>query len=142
MPNWNTLTGSMGKTIGSLIIGIILLSPNTALSDGNELLSQCNTAIAILEGAKESSDPNDAAYLGYCFGLLGGVTGLNRYYQNLYGQIEYEGILLFCIPESGMGNGQAARIAVKYMREHPERLHENAVVILVTAFMEAFPCKK
>jgi len=142
VPNFWTPIGSMGKTIGALVIGLILLSSHTAFCDGNELLSQCNIAIAIVDDAKGSSDPTNSAYMGFCFGLMSGVTGLNRYYQNLYDQIEYKGILLFCIPEPGIKTGQAARIAIKYMNEHPERLHENEVVLLVTAFLEAYPCKK
>jgi len=142
MPNFWTPIGSKGKTIGALVIGLILLSSHTAFCDGNELLSQCNMAIAILDDAKGSSDLTDTAHMGFCLGVMSGVMGLNRYYQNLYDQIEYKGILLFCIPESGIHNGQAARIAVKYMNEHPERLHEHAMRLVFAAFLEAFPCKK
>jgi len=142
MPTFWTPIGSKG-TIAALVIGLILLSSHTAFcdGDGNELLSQCNTAIAMLDDAKGSSDPTNTAHMGFCFGLMRGVMGLNGYYQNLYNQIEYKGVLLFCIPESGIRNGQAARIVIKHMNEHPERLHENAIGLVFTAFVEAFPCK-
>jgi hypothetical protein len=48
---------------------------------------------------------------------------------------------LFCTPESGITNDQAARVVVKYLREHPERLHEKESLLAMAAFAEAFPCK-
>jgi len=140
VPTFWTPIGSKG-TIAALVIGLILLSSHTAFCDGNELLSQCNTAIAMLNDAKGSSDPTNTAHMGFCFGLMNGVMDLNRFYQNLYDQIEYKGILLFCIPESGIDNSQAARIVIKYLNEHPERLHEHTMRLVFTAFVEAFPCK-
>jgi len=36
---------------------------------------------------------------------------------------------------------QAARIVVKYLKEHPGDLHANGVILTVAALKEAFPCK-
>ncbi len=35
----------------------------------------------------------------------------------------------FCLPAGGITNGQAARIVVKYLRDHPEDLHRNEFVL-------------
>lgn len=45
-----------------------------------------------------------------------------------------------CDPEGSVG-GQWARVVEKWLKEHPERLHEPAVFLIVDALREAFPCK-
>jgi len=37
--------------------------------------------------------------------------------------------------------GQVRDVAIKYLREHPERRHEPASSLLIEAFQEAFPIK-
>lgn len=45
-------------------------------------------------------------------------------------------------PPQGVTLGQNVAIAVKYLKEHPARLHEHRTVLLAAALMEAFPCRK
>ena len=44
-----------------------------------------------------------------------------------------------CIPDQVNGS-QMARILVKRLREHPERLHEHISILSGEAFKSAFPC--
>ena len=74
---------------------------------------------------------------GFCFGMMQGITSTNKYYQVTLGKKR----ALFCTPEQNIKNGQAARIVLKYLKEHPEKLHENDSVLAIEAFMEAFPCE-
>jgi hypothetical protein len=37
---------------------------------------------------------------------------------------------------------QAVMIVEKYMREHPDELHEAADILVVAALISTFPCKK
>jgi hypothetical protein len=50
-----------------------------------------------------------------------------------------------CLPVSSEGTGvtgeQARLIVEKYMRDHPERLHQPARAVAGTALVLAFPCK-
>lgn len=40
-----------------------------------------------------------------------------------------------------MTTGQLQQIFLKYLKEHPERLHYTGLFLAVVAFKEAFPCK-
>jgi hypothetical protein len=37
--------------------------------------------------------------------------------------------------------GQNARVLVKFLNDHPERLHEDEGLLVFAAFMNAFPCE-
>jgi Rap1a immunity proteins len=45
-------------------------------------------------------------------------------------------------PPRGSAHGQAQRVAVHFLNDHPERLHEPAFVLVKEALTQAFPCKK
>ena len=45
-----------------------------------------------------------------------------------------------CIPEGEVTLGQLRRVVTAYIREHPEEEHYLAVVIVLSAIREAFPC--
>jgi hypothetical protein len=47
----------------------------------------------------------------------------------------------FCIPRS-VTVGQAVLITKKFMREHPEELHEDASLIAARALLIAYHCKR
>ena len=80
--------------------------------------------------------PKDKFGMGFCLGLMQGITMSNRLQQ----ASKPSALPLFCIPEDGIENGQAARIVVKYLREHPQHLHLDDFTLAVSAFQEAYPC--
>jgi len=45
----------------------------------------------------------------------------------------------FCFPD-GSTKGQYARVLVRFLNDHPERLHEDEGVLVLEAFEQAFPC--
>ena len=61
---------------------------------------------------------------GYCTGLMEALVAFNS-----------------CIPNK-VTRGQTSQIVIKYLREHPERLHEQAVWLAAKALDTAFPCAK
>ena len=63
-----------------------------------------------------------------------GMLHMNRVYV-----YHLKGAALFCPPD-GTTNGQAVRIVVKYLRDHPEELHKHDSVLAFTALKAAFPC--
>lgn len=117
-----------------IVVGILLL-PASAFADGNELLKQCGTVVAFLDGAKV--DISKDGLVQFCFGFMQGITQTNLVYQKVLNDSAH-----FCLPDGGVTNGQAARIVVKYLRDHPEDLHRNEFVLAFWAFKEAFPCEK
>jgi hypothetical protein len=49
--------------------------------------------------------------------------------------------LHICMPEVGLTNEQSMRVVVKWLTDHPNRLHESARTSVFLALHEAFPCK-
>ena len=47
---------------------------------------------------------------------------------------------IYCMPEQGVSSAQARILIVKWLKEHPERLHEQARLLVFHALAEAFPC--
>jgi len=45
-----------------------------------------------------------------------------------------------CIPDK-VSQPQLARVLVKWLRDHPERLHESVSILSGDAFKSAFPCQ-
>ena len=136
-------------TIGLQIILILTLSSVSFLlfapfadagdknfSDGRKLLEVCN----ITEKAMDQNVPMENIYkhsaldIGYCFGYVEGIVGLNSIYKPFRREIA------FC-PPAGYTNEQGVRILTKYLRQHPEALHQRGIGLAWYAFREAFPCK-
>lgn len=67
---------------------------------------------------------------------------MNSFYKNLaeMGVIPRK-IVPFCVPANKITGGQVARVIVKYLKDHPERLHENETFLAIQALQAAFPCK-
>ena len=73
--------------------------------------------------------------IGFCFGLMEGITFSNELYK-----LRAPGKEFLCLPKGGVTNGQAARVVLRYLRDHPEQLHEKASFLAVLALRDAFPC--
>ncbi len=54
---------------------------------------------------------------------------------------KYERLMVFCVPEGKVTRLQKIRVVVKYLEDHPEKLHEPPSVLITRALNEAFPCK-
>ncbi len=92
-----------------------------------------------MDGKKLTTDVQggvDAGNSMYCFGLLQGVISLNKMYE-----VSLRKNALFCTPNSKITNGEAAKIVVNYLKEHPEMQHEPDFAITINALLEAFPCR-
>jgi hypothetical protein len=122
----------------ALVVLAPVLVPRTlwAADDGNQLLKQCGSAISFMDDeAKKNTLANEFG-IPFCLGFVQGITNTNLLYQHLNMKT------LFCLPENGISNGQAVRIVVKHLRDHPEVLHHEAAMLAISAFREAFPCKE
>lgn len=117
-----------------LLIGM-LLTVTTAFADGNELLKSCNAALKDHSSVPSFESGLDA---GFCLGFVQGVRQLNLMYQ--HSRERKVNRPFFCLPEDGIKNIQAIRIVTKFLSEHPEKLHEPEIALVIIAFIEAFPC--
>jgi len=130
----------VNKIILVLLGAIALPLPSPLLADdGSNLLAQCSVAVNIMDGKKLTDDVQggiDAGKSMYCFGLLQGVISLNKIYE-----VSLRQNALFCTPNSIITTGQAARIVVNYLNDHPEMEHEPDFAVTINALANAFPCK-
>jgi len=46
-----------------------------------------------------------------------------------------------CIPATAT-SAQSVSVVVRYLRNHPERLHEEFPFLVMDAFSDAWPCKR
>ena len=75
---------------------------------------------------------NDLHSEGFCLGfILGAVDG------HVWGRAERESV--YCVPPD-VTAAQAREMVVKALRDHPEKLHVPAAILVIDAFERAFPC--
>jgi len=121
-----------------IVIGLALITtPAMAQKSltGNDMLRHCSRADDSAPGkAPLSGDLGNISMQGICVGAVGGM----RYLAN-DGTTQSEHAT--CIP-SAVTNGQALSVVVRYLRNHPERLHEQFESLVLAAFVEAWPCKR
>ena len=112
--------------------------PTTSQEEGtaNELLNQCIPAEKQFDGKALKADEGVGAIycLGYVTGFLDGAT--------IEATTLYMATGTICLPEAGIAPDQAVRIAVKYLRENPQALHESRRSHLYIAIGRAFPCSE
>jgi hypothetical protein len=103
---------------------------------GGDLLRACMFSDQLSSGKKIDAPPTaaDAFMQGTCLGMINGV----RFFAE---EATKGTALATCIPEA-VPVGQINSVVVRYLRNHPERLHENFFLLAVTASAEAWPCKK
>lgn len=91
--------------------------------DGGTFLRACQpTSERGLQRGSES---------GYCLGFIIGF---------LAGQ-ELGPLLPKACAPLGVTTDQYVQVAVKWLKEHPERLHEHSAALIGEAYNAAFPCR-
>ncbi len=118
---------------------IVSLLPYAAHSQqrmtGMKLLDECQLAI------KESNQvpPADWVDVGHCIGYLQGYWSAWQIWS--LANKESGGKLRSpaCIPD-GVTTGEIVRVVVKYLKDHPNKLHEDAGILVFWALSGAYPC--
>ena len=107
-----------------LVCLFILASADANALTGNELLADCAGASA-----------GTTYCLGYILGVHDGFTAGVAFQA----EHQHEEKQLYCLP-GRIPAGQLEKIFLKWAEDHPERLHEDSVILLLNAWREAFPC--
>ena len=107
----------------SMIFGLSLVGESESYS-GKELLLNCEHSLPVR--------------IGVCMGFIAGAV---KSYETFFLTNTNSKLEKFCLP-MGSTFGQNEKIAVKYFKEHPEKLHEPADHLVYFAMLEAFPCSK
>ena len=106
-------------------IAIVLIAGNANAQDaasGNRMLGFCKEALV---------SKNTDAMHGVCLGAISAILYLSDFLDPR---------IKFCKPAT-VTAAQGISIAVRYMENHPELLHQDFQLLSVLGFMEAWPCK-
>lgn len=118
--------------LGLVITSLLLISSplRAATVDGNLVLKNCKAALQFTDGILSNTDPGDSTGVGFCVGMLEGVT----YTMTLLS----DGAI--CPPGGGMKNMEVLKIVVKYLEDHPADLHIDGAFLVNMALFDAYPC--
>jgi len=110
--------------------------------DGNQLLEYCNVSVQFLDsgGFKNDAQSSKSAW---CMGYVAAFLELSETALVMDETAGHKDMRRFypCFPEeTGITTGQAVRVIVKYLKDHPEHLHLPAAVLTLDALQHAFPC--
>jgi Ssp1 endopeptidase immunity protein Rap1a len=106
-------------------------------ASGTMFYASCMAAADIMEGRPPPSDPEVAArQLNKATMCLGAVTAI----ANIEAFLRPE--FAMCPPKGGISYAQMILVIAAYLRNHPERLHENFHGLAVFALATAWPCSK
>lgn len=112
-----------------LILALFFSLPCLAQSsdvDGNQLLERCSSYLKARDNPPLTV--KEQVNAGFCLGYMSAIADSNARKQH------------FCAPDNATIE-QLARVVVKWLRDHPEKLHLNAGVSSYTALAIAFPCQ-
>lgn len=141
------------------VSAFVLLLPHRTFAlgyaalDGNELLKECRayTNLLNLPNARDTNDPDvlramargDFANGAHCLGYVTGVVDdhLNCQTNEASSTAALDPTKHFCLPD-GVTPNQTVRVVVKWLEDHPARLHESAVELVLGALKDNFPCHK
>lgn len=137
------------KFIGSVIFFCLLTNPTISYANltGKDLLENCEVKIKLNDRkANETVDPTDAFQMGACTGYIKGFDDMEIIYASIIAgpsssEADVKKYSLYCLP-TGTTNVQMANIIVKFIKNHPEELNDDASLAAAKALREAFPCPK
>jgi hypothetical protein len=114
--------------MAAVMVSLICSSASAETLRGDQLL------IMLTDDSSSGMQANVNRYraMGYIQGLLDSYTVFSTRDPTLN---------VFCMPEQGVSTAQARILIVKWLREHPKRLHEQARLLVFHALAEAFPCR-
>lgn len=123
----------MKAWIGAVALVGMLASGSALAADGNQLLNDCQAVIRLADSGGREGDQFSA---GTCIGVIAAVTSLRGVTNPALSKHAQT-----CLPTPAPRNIQAARIAVKYLQENPEKLNFEDGMVMLFALQRAFPCK-
>jgi hypothetical protein len=109
----------------ALLAGIAHGQSNESKNNRPSLLDQCKAL---------TDEQKCAACLGRSDGYL---QGWQRGDLKTQTKLINSGV---CLPVEATDE-QLGTVLLKYLNDHPNRLHENASKLTITAFKQAFPCR-
>lgn len=131
------------RYLSAVVLAALLGSPALAqktILDGNSLDDTCRYQRMEDNGVKLSAE--EGAKLSFCIGYVRGVLDEIWSQQTIPADlgIKNVGPSKICISNE-VSNGQAMKVAIKYLQDHPAKLQFSANYLIRLSMEEAFPCK-
>lgn len=114
-----------------LLPQLLRAQATTPESTGVELLEECQAA------ERDTPSVKAAHCLGYLNGMADGLDAWESYNKYHNGNLPPAA----CIPR-GATMRELAIVVVKYLNDHPNRLHESYRLLAILALADGYPCKK
>ncbi|HKK15745.1 MAG TPA: Rap1a/Tai family immunity protein [Gammaproteobacteria bacterium] len=121
------------STASCVLVPLVAQAGESKL-DGHQLLEKCQVAVNYLDNGEST---NDMESVRYCDDYLTGfreAENVKRIYMPGFYSPGY------CLPRSGVSNGDAARVVVSYLKTHEQELNQRATDLLRDALIDGYPC--
>jgi hypothetical protein len=110
--------------------------------DGNTLLDRCGELVKAIDNPSYSPDRGKTWYcVGYIDGFYATMSVQRTVSSANYEQYQHKSVLGIAIP-SDVTREQIARVLVKWLRENPKSLNQDADMLMFAALIDAFPAPK
>jgi len=125
-----------------VVVSFLFVTALPAFADftGNDVLKSCQAAVRFADN--DGGPAGEHLDSGWCMGWVASALQLTKLHNEWTSFVKEKPMLLqFCVPESGVPVIQAVRIVVKYLKEHPDQLHQDGMGQTLAALKGSFPCK-
>jgi hypothetical protein len=114
----------------SVLIALVVIfhSSNSYGGDGKTYEFGCRL---LASDSRVPTDKIEAVKMGECSGAIDAIFMLRR---------ALDQSIRFCPPPKGVTLRQNAKIVVKYLDDHLERMNNDFTLLVVGAFDQAWPC--
>jgi len=119
---------------------VALCASFTALAQSQKLTGQ--KLLQSCEHVEKLRRPDaNGEILMHCLGFVMGVQQGFRLGEMTVDDRKPAAARRICVPDTASAE-QLALVVLKWLREHPERLHEDAAISAMYAFFDAFRCRQ
>jgi hypothetical protein len=101
-------------------------------SIGLDMLRPCGIYEGIQSGRQADVTNDETLGMGYCLGLILGI-------KFLAGAATKNTTYPICVPDNAP-SGQVLSVVLRYLRNHPQKLNDNFLYLIMDALLEAWPC--
>jgi hypothetical protein len=130
------LTGLTLCTAFLLSINPMMAQTQSGSTTGDDMLGYCGAVDRFVSGQLSPSEAaptvEEAMIQGFCVGAVSGVRFLAATTTK---NAQYP----VCVSDD-VPRGQVLSVVVRYLQNHPERLNDNFLWLVMDALREAWPC--
>jgi hypothetical protein len=113
------------------------LAAQTVKEDtGLDLLNKCQPLTRTPMNLS-NSEHGDAEY---CMGYLLGMKDMLTAWTVTDEHFKQQGRSTMCVPYEAT-TAELIRVVIKFLNDHPTKLHDQAGAVVINAFRDAYPCK-